>query len=440
MDITKLFAGHIHHLRDTYDRALAELKDQAHAIDAVLIHSGTEGMYFADDHHIPFQPFGHFSHWLPVRRPDQMVLVQPGHKPVYFEVVPPDFWYDQTVEREDWWADAFNIVSLSTPEEVFDHLPATRRIAFLGGNTGFAADLGLPAYLLNDRHLTNYLDYHRGMKTPYEVHCIREANRRAMVSHDAAQRTFEDGGSEWDIHAAYLNANHMLEWDTPYTNIVAMDEKSAILHYQYKRKSRGAGQALLIDAGFRHQGYCADITRTYFRNGVHPVFRSLVEGVTGLQLALVEEVRVGKPYAEIHDMAHAHILDLLLEHGVVRGNRGAIEDHKISKLFFPHGVGHLLGLQVHDVGGFFKDETGALAPPPEEHKFLRLNRKMEAGMVFTIEPGLYFIPMLLEPERGTDKGGFLDWDLIEALFPLGGIRIEDNILVTEDGPRNLTRG
>ena len=438
----KLFCDHIQAVQAVYEKALTELKgeDGGPNIEAVLIHSGTEGIYFGDDRHIPFEAFGHFKHWLPLNLPEQMVLVQPDQKPTYFQVVPKDFWYEQTVTNEAWWADCFNIVELSAACEVFEHLPATRRIAFLGENVDFASDMGLPAYLQNERHLVNYLDYYRGMKTKYEVEQLIEANRLAVIGHRAAEECFNNFGSEWDIHTAFLGANQMIENDSPYTNIVGLDEKAAILHYQHKRRVSGAGsRVLLIDAGCRVKGYCSDITRTYVRSDGHPVFKALLAKMDKLQLDLVERVQIGAPYADIQDAAHEGILDLLIEQGICEGPREKLVEEKISALFFPHGVGHLLGLQVHDVGGFFKDDTGALAPAPEEHKFLRLNRQMTENMVFTIEPGLYFIPVLLDPERPSEKGKLLNWKLIDELIPYGGIRIEDNILVTKSGPQNLTR-
>jgi len=150
-------------------------------------------------------------------------------------------------------------------------------------------------------------------------------------------------------------------------------------------------------------------------------------------------VQNGVSYTAIHDKAHRGTLDLLVRHELCRGTDEELVEQKVSRMFFPHGIGHLLGLQVHDVSGHFKDETGILAPPPSEHPSLRLTRKMEPGMVFTIEPGFYFIPTLLNPHRDDAVGELLNWPLIDALTPLGGIRDEDNILVTEKGPVNLTR-
>ena len=109
-----------------------------------------------------------------------------------------------------------------------------------------------------------------------------------------------------------------------------------------------------------------------------------------------------------------------------------------TQTFFPHGLGHHLGLQVHDVGGHLKDASGNEAPPPSQYPYLRNTRTIEERHVFTVEPGLYFIEMLLRPFREENHGAFA-WKLIDELSPLGGIRIEDNIVVTQDGHRNLTR-
>ena len=109
------------------------------------------------------------------------------------------------------------------------------------------------------------------------------------------------------------------------------------------------------------------------------------------------------------------------------------------RVFFPHGLGHFLGLQVHDVGGRQSAPAGGITPPPAEYPSLRTTRTLEPGHVVTIEPGVYFIDLLLEPLRGTPAGADIDWTLVERLRPLGGVRIEDDVLVTDDGHRNLTR-
>ncbi|MDX1585021.1 MAG: M24 family metallopeptidase, partial [Thermoanaerobaculia bacterium] len=105
----------------------------------------------------------------------------------------------------------------------------------------------------------------------------------------------------------------------------------------------------------------------------------------------------------------------------------------------PHGVGHYIGLQVHDVGGFSADREGTPIPKPEGHPFLRLTRKVETRQVFTIEPGLYFIESLLDELRRSEHNDAVDWKKVDSFRKYGGVRIEDNVVVTDDGSRNLTR-
>ena len=231
--------------------------------------------------------------------------------------------------------------------------------------------------------------------------------------------------------------------DLPYTTIVALNEMGAILHYHGKRTEPRHGAVLLLDAGARHHAYASDITRTVTAPHCDPRFTALVASLEKTQQELCALVRPGLHYGEFHHQAHFKIADILLEHGLLHDtDRDEAVAKGFTKPFFPHGLGHHLGIQVHDVAGKQLGPDGAPAPQPPEHPFLRTTRMIEAGNVFTVEPGLYFIPMLLRPFRTGDKmvhSAKFDWALIDALAPFGGIRIEDNVLVTQDGHQNLTR-
>ena len=109
---------------------------------------------------------------------------------------------------------------------------------------------------------------------------------------------------------------------------------------------------------------------------------------------------------------------------------------KNAMTFFPHGLGHYLGLQVHDVAGHISDQTGTPNPPPENHPFLRLTDQLRERAVITVEPGVYFIPMLLEQIAGHSD---VNWDVVEGFMPYGGIRIEDNLVIGADQSTNLSR-
>lgn len=408
-------------------------------LSSVLIHSGSEQHYFGDDRAVPFQPYGHFCNWLPVNRPDQFLFFQPGNRPVYFQVVPTDFWHDQQIENEPWWADQFDIVQLSNVSELASHL-SPAGLAYLGESSDLARELGLLHTEAAVDTLRSYLDYHRAWKSEYEIGQLQAAVDKALVAHQVARDSFLAGGSEFEIHHAYLAACKAQEQETPYTNIVAINEKSAILHYQQKRTDRlPDSRVLLIDAGCRVNNYGSDITRTTATDAAHPVFHELLAGMEKLELEIVAAVRPAINYAELHEQALAGVADLLAATGICTGSSEDLLAQQVPQLFMPHGVGHLLGVQVHDVGGHQSNIAGEQIPPPAHSPALRSTRVMSENMVFTIEPGCYFIPLLLEAERDSRRGKHFNWELIEALYPCGGIRIEDNIVVTGDGQKNLSR-
>lgn len=425
------------HVAERQRRAEAHL--EATGFQEMVLHSGTPFRYFADDMDAPHHATPHFAHWCPLEGPYHMLRVRPGEKPLLLRVAPEDFWYEQAPLGDPFWADAFEIREVPSEEAAWKEVRTKQYTAYIGDAPSRARDAGgVDESGLRPTKLLALLDWDRGTKTAYEVACTEEAERVAAKGHAAAKAAFEGGASELEIHQAYVAAAGCVDKDLPYESIVALDEKGAILHYSGKR-SEGSGEVLLIDAGARALGYCSDITRTWTLSSCDETFRELVTGMDALQRELCDEVKPGLPYPELHHMAHVRIGDLLNRTAVLKiGGEDAVE-LGLTSPFFPHGLGHFLGIQVHDVGGHQKEPTGGTNPPDERWPALRTTRTIEAGHLFTIEPGLYFIPMLLRDHRtGSDARAF-DWDLIDRLTPLGGVRIEDNVLVTADGHRNLTR-
>lgn len=431
--LPELYARHIERLLGVYTEALSLFE-----AEGILLHSGSAAYYHADDREISFQAFGHFLHWISVNRPDQFLLIRPGQKPVFYQLVPADFWHEQEIQADPLWLETFEIVRLESLSQIVNQLP-TRSLVYLGDNADLAERLGLDKQACNPQQVLHFLDYHRAYKSAFELEQLKEANRLALIGHDAARQCFLAGGSEYDIHMAYLGACKILEDETPYTNIVALDEKSAILHYQQKRRTADNNKVLLIDAGYRLRGYGSDITRTSASDSADPLFKALLSGMEALEKDLVSQVAPGKSYVDIHLATLRGVGDLLLELKICTGSAEALWDAQLPQLFMPHGVGHLLGINVHDAGGHLRDEAGTIQPPPAHSPMLRNTRTMEEDMVFTIEPGCYFIPMLLEPERDQERGKLVNWDAVDALYSHGGIRIEDNVRVTQAGVENLTR-
>ena len=155
----------------------------------------------------------------------------------------------------------------------------------------------------------------------------------------------------------------------------------------------------------------------------------------GLKDKLVKSISPGVSFVTLHEQMHHHLADILVAHDLFQGTAEQAVAEGVTRAFCPHGLGHSLGLQVHDVAGL-RHSDGSPAPAPDEHPALRLTRTLAPGMVVTIEPGLYFIEMLLAPLRQTSLP--INWRLVDQLSPCGGIRIEDNVAVTESGFDNLT--
>lgn len=430
MDLAPLYAQH---LTVVQQRIAAALERSGH--DHLLIPSGVLKYRFLDDNPYPFAPNPHFLHLLPLTaHTDCWIIVTPGKKPVLIYHQPADYWHLTPTAPQGIWVEHFEIHVIREPKQASAWLPKTGRLAIVGD-----ADAALEGYVPNNPvALLEHLHYHRACKTPYELACMRESSRRAARGHVAAEAAFRAGASEYEINRAYLGASGQNENDAPYGNIVALNEHAAVLHYQYQdRNAPSHSRSFLIDAGAGFHGYASDITRTHGDGDAR--FGALIDGVEAAQLALVDQVRDGCDYRAIHLDAHLRLAGVLRDLGVVDMSAEAQVETGLSAAFFPHGIGHLLGLQVHDVAGFSASDAGGVIPKPEGHPYLRLTRTLAPGMVVTIEPGLYFIDMLLAPWREGPHAGVIDWSLVEHLSRFGGVRIEDDVVCTQAAPENLTR-
>lgn len=434
-------------MRDSYLAHIAERQRKAEAaleatsFEGMVLHAGSPFRYFADDQDAPFRTNPHFAHWLPLAGPYHLLLVQAGSKPKLVRVAPEDYWYEQLPLGDPFWAEAFEILEVGTEVEAWKALGLTGNIAYVGDAPERAQAGGIRQGATNHAELTARLDWDRSSKTPYEVDALEEAGKLAGVGHLAAREAFNGGGSELEIHGAYVSAIEKLDAQLPYGSIVALDDRGATLHYESKRPPSAMrdGKVLLIDVGAQVRGYGSDITRTWTRGDCDPMFVDLVKHTDAMQLKLCDMVRPGYEYADFHHQAHIEIADLLHGIGIIKT---AGEDAVMMGLtgpFFPHGLGHFLGIQTHDVSGHQAKPEGGSNTPPKNYPYLRTTRRMEANQVFTVEPGIYFIPMLLREHRNGTHADQFDWDRIDRLTPLGGVRIEDNLVVTGDGHRSLTR-
>jgi Xaa-Pro dipeptidase len=429
-----LYTEHIDTLQRRWETALA-----ANRFDAALIAAGTRQNYFLDDQAPPFRANPHFAQWVDGGGSENaLLLIRPGRKPTLYFHQQRDYWHLPPSPPQ---------LGASFDVEVFDSLDAMvdsacralereNRTALIGEPS--ATPSNLPVAEVNPQQLLNHLHYRRAYKTPFEIDCMKRATRIGVRGHLAARDAYRAGASEYDIHQAYLTASQQNETELPYSNIVAQNEHAGVLHYQhYDRTPPVSRASFLIDAGGRYRGYASDITRTYSADDDE--FAALVAAMDRLQQGLIATIVPGLDYLALHESMHRAIAQVLVDFRFVTCEATGAFERGVTDAFIPHGLGHLIGLQTHDVAGHMVSPDGGIRPPPDRYAALRLTREIAIDQIFTIEPGFYFIPMLLDELRAKPAGRDVDWARVGRFMRYGGIRIEDNVHVTSAGTVNLTR-
>ena len=426
-----LYPEHLKVVMRRADTALA-----AEGFEALVIHAGSPLTLFLDDQDHPFKTNPHFKAWVPLpEHPHCALIYRPGTKPTLLFYRPDDYWHKPPDLPSGAWTREVEVIAIATPDLAAEHWRKLGRAALIGPPAVFgSADLAC----INPPTLLTRLHYDRAVKTDYELECMRRASELGARGHRAALAAFRSGQSEYQAHMRYLEACVQREDELPYNNIVAYNENAAVLHYQHlSRTAPTVLRSFLIDAGAQFRGYACDITRTY--SAAADRFAELIERMDQAQLAMCALIRTGTDYRDVHLSAHRIIGDVLHAAGVLKVSGQSALESGATSVFFPHGIGHLLGLQVHDVGGVMGDAAGQERARPKGHPYLRLTRMLEPGVVVTVEPGVYWIDSLLKAAAADARRDLIDWSVVEQLRPFGGIRIEDDVVATTSTPENLTR-
>jgi len=286
--------------------------------------------------------------------------------------------------------------------------------------------------------LVDALTYCRVLKTDWELDQLREACRVNDLAYLEVMRSIKPGMYEYEMKAIFnkVQIENGLMQDA-YNGIFASGVNASILHYVVNNSKIKDGDLFLMDSGFECNGYASDYTRTFPANSKYTgiqkgIYNSVLAGMN----KVLNSIKPGVKMEDLHLLAARTMMEGLKDMGVVKGNVDDMMEENIFALFFPHGLGHFLGLDTHDVGGYPKGVDRIERPGI---KFLRARRELLPGMVVTIEPGIYFVPAVLEPAiADPEKNQFLNTEKVESLLGFGGVRIEDDIIVTEDGMENMT--
>lgn len=307
-----------------------------------------------------------------------------------------------------------------------------RRIACLGAAVG-----GVSSDTVLESDLRYALNHVRRQKDAVELSRMREAERATRAGFAAIVPLLEPGRTEREVQieleaAFFRNGGDFLAFDT----IIAGGPNSAVLHFSPTRRPFSDGELVLIDAGAEYRGYASDVTRTYPAVGSFTAEQAELHTlVRAAGLAAIRCCTAGTEWRDVHRTARLVIAEGLVEFGLLRGRAESLVERQSVSLFFPHGIGHMVGLGIRDAGEVLRGRD----PGPQEFPRLRVDLPLLPGHVVTIEPGIYFVPALLrDPELRERHGDAVDWERAERMLDFGGIRIEDNVLVTDDGFEVLT--
>lgn len=321
-------------------------------------------------------------------------------------------------------------------------LPSNGKIYVMDYQKDLSA-LGLVNENIVDR---DELRYHihecRTIKTPAELAILREASRISSESVVEVMRRIRPGMKEYEVEALWLHECYKRGGPSAklqaYNPICAAGPSAATLHYVDNDKTLQPGDLFLLDSGAEYRLYASDITRTFPVTGRFTAEQRVIyEIVLNAHKACIEAIRPGVEWADIHRLSMRIVCEGLLKAGFLRGAtvEELLQKHVVP-LFYPHGVGHFLGIDVHDKGGYPRGVMKVNEPGLEK---LRTNRKLQPGMVVTVEPGIYFKDALLEPALTDPKfAPYLNAPLIKKYMSFGGIRIEDDIVVTANGHEDIT--
>ncbi len=278
----------------------------------------------------------------------------------------------------------------------------------------------------------------RSIKSDIEITEIKRAMTVTEIMHKLAMMTTTPGRQEEDIVGELFGVVHSAGLRFAYPTILTVNGE--ILHNHSYKNSVQEGQLLLHDGGAESKfHYATDVTRTFPVSGTFTsIQKAIYEIVLKMQEEVIKNLAPGINYKDMHLLSSKVCIEGLKSEGLMKGDTEDALESGAHALFFPHGLGHMLGLDVHDMEALGEDYVGYNSETNRESQFgisyLRLGKKLDSGNVLTVEPGIYFIPALIDQwkEKGKHKE-FINYNKVESFRNFGGIRIEDDVLISDAG-------
>lgn len=286
--------------------------------------------------------------------------------------------------------------------------------------------------------LLEALDETRMIKDEYELDLMRHAAKISDNSHLAVMSALPIEKNEGHIHAEFVyHCMRQGSKNQAYDPICCSGTDCGTLHYERNDQTLEDKQLVLIDAGAEWQAYASDVTRTWPIDGEWtPEAREIYETVHKMHDAAMAMIKPGVHWEDVHLKTHRVLIKRFLELGIFQnGCEEEIFETRISAAFYPHGLGHMIGMNTHDTGG-----KANYNDPNPMLRYLRIRRKLQENMVVTVEPGCYFNKFLLDHHVSASmKSKYINQKVLDKYWPVGGVRIEDDVVITANGPEDLTK-
>lgn len=398
----------------------------------------------------PFRASSHFLYFAGLPLTDAAILLNGGKLELFMDEAPPGstLWHGKMPKREE-IAQMIGADAAFSLSELPSRTTGAATIAVQDATTCIQQ-----AQILNrsltpantaegiDRDLANAI---ASVRLCHDTEALSELRKAAAVTveaHKAGMAATPNATIEAAVRGAMEGIIIAHNMTCAYSSIVTV--QGEVLHNEYYHHSLQPGDLLLADVGAEtSMGWASDVTRTWPVTGqFSPTQRDLYDVVLAAHDACIDKIRPGIEYLDIHLLAASVIAQGLVDLGILWGQVSDLVEMDAHALFFPHGIGHLLGLDVHDMedlGDLAGYEEGRFRSDRFGLCYLRLNRPLQPGMLVTIEPGFYQVPAILnDPSLRSKYQEIVNWERLAQFADVRGIRIEDDVLVTEQGSEVLT--
>ncbi len=417
----------------------------------VILWSGGASSRNFPANHYQFRASSHFLYFAGLPIPRAALYIDPnGSVDLIMDPIPTSaqLWVGPALTPADWaeriqarhvytWSDIQTRCEGAATLPVQDPVTRAEQVELLG-RPMHVRELTDP-----DRALAEAIIQLRLSQDPGALEGIRQAVEVSIAAHVAGMAATPLAQTEAQVRAAIEGMMLAHNHTTAYNSIVTTHGE--VLHNEQYHHALVPGDLLLVDAGSESPlGWASDITRTWPVSGSYsPTQRAIYDIVRRAHDACIEQAAPGVEYQELHQLAGQVMAAGLVDVGILRGDPQSLFEREAQALFFPHGVGHLLGLDVHDMedlGDMAGYAPGRQRSSAEGLKYLRLNRPLQPGMVVTIEPGFYQVEgILANPRRREPLSDCVNWDRLAEFADVRGIRIEDDVLITATGCEVLTQ-